>query len=445
MTCSLFDPTGCATSIAKSVAGDAFGAIATDFAKAADSVTNWMWGQMSSATAVHLGGQGFDLDLAIVATIALTVAVGLFLVQIITSVLRRDGHGLARAGKGLFVAFLGGGVAVAVTNLLLQAIDALSTGVVHAAMGTTLSGMGGKLLAANAILTMQNPSVMLLAAIATIAAVMIVWFALMVRKVLIVVSAVFAPLAFAGSLADISVAWTRKWIEIMAALIASKLILVIIFIVGWGVLLAHVGQSGGGVGQGVTQVVSGILILGVAGLAPWMALKLVHFSGDHVHQLHAMSGAATGGAAVAVNAPRKAASIGSSAARLAGVGAIGGAAGAAAGAGRGGTGGSGAGAGGGTGGMGGAPPPTQASGVAAGGPVANGAPDHAATGATMTAAGGWAYAAGPTSAGPGGTPAPPASAPAGPPLTPAPEPPASPPHPPGSGSFARPAAEPTLR
>jgi type IV secretion system protein TrbL len=321
MGCSLLDPTGCATSIAKSVAGDAFSAIATDFAKAADSVTNWMWGQMSSATAVHLGGQGFDLDLAIVGTIALTVAVGLFMVQIITSVLRRDGHGLARAGKGLLVAFLGGGAAIAVTNLLLQATDALSAGVVQAAMGTTLSGMGGKLLAANAILTMQNPSVMLLAAIATIAAVMIVWFALMVRKVLIVVSAVFAPLAFAGSLADISVSWTRKWIEIMVALIASKLILVIIFIVGWGVLLSHVGQSGTGVGQSVTQVVSGILILGVAGLAPWMALKLVQFSGDHFHQLHAMSGAAAGGAAVAVSAPQKAASIGSSASRLAGAGA----------------------------------------------------------------------------------------------------------------------------
>src|ERR1035441_8207100 len=153
---------------------------------------------------------------------------------------------------------------------------------------------------------------------ATIAAVMIVWFALMVRKVLIVVSAVFAPLAFAGSLADITVSWTRKWIEIMIALIFSKLILVIIFIVGWGVLLSHVGQSGTGAGQGVTQVASGILILGVAGLAPWMALKLVHFSGDHFHQLHSMSGAASAGAAAAVSYPQKAPSIGSSAARMAG-------------------------------------------------------------------------------------------------------------------------------
>jgi len=436
MPCSLFDPTGCATSIAKSVAGDAFSAIATDFAKAADSVTNWMWGQMSSATAVHLGGQGFDLDLAIVGTIALTVAVGLFMVQIITSVLRRDGHGLARAGKGLVVAFLGGGAAIAVTNLLLQATDALSAGVVQAAMGTTLSGMGGKLLAANAILTMQNPSVMLLAAIATIAAVMIVWFALMVRKVLIVVSAVFAPLAFAGSLADISVSWTRKWIEIMVALIASKLILVIIFIVGWGVLLSHVGQSGTGVGQSVTQVVSGILILGVAGLAPWMALKLVHFSGDHFHQLHAMSGAAAGGAAVAVSAPQKAASIGSSASRLAGAGASSG----------GGGGGAGTGAAGGAGRAGGAvaggaavAAPVAA--AAAGARVANGAVGQVATGAETMGTGGWAPASSPATPGSGGTSSPPPVAPSGPPAPP-PGPPAPPHIPPPSGPFARPTPEP---
>ena len=403
MSCSALDFAGCATSIAKSVAGDAFQAIANDFAKAADSVTNWMWGQMSSGTTVQLGGQGFDLDLAIVGTIALTVAVGLFMVQIITSVLRRDGHGLARAGKGLLIAFLGGGVAIAITNLLLQATDALSAGVVKAAMGTTLSGMGGKILAANAILTMQNPSVMLLAAIATIAAVMIVWFALMVRKVLIVVSAVFAPLAFAGSLADITVSWTRKWIEIMIALIFSKLILVIIFIVGWGVLLSHVGQSGTGAGQGVTQVASGILILGVAGLAPWMALKLVHFSGDHFHQLHSMSGAAASGAAAAVSAPQKVASIGSSAARMAGASpSVGAAAGGAAG-------------GAGVAGVAGVA-------ASAGASVAKGATDQVGNGSEAMTGGDRTSGPGPETSGAGGTPSPAAAPTLPPPATPVPHP-----------------------
>src|SRR5690242_7936229 len=68
----------------------------------------------------------------------------------------------------------------------------------------------------------------------------------MVRQVLIVVTAVFAPLAFAGSLADITVAWTRRWVETTVALIVAKLILVLIFVVGLGLLVDGVGQAGRG-------------------------------------------------------------------------------------------------------------------------------------------------------------------------------------------------------
>jgi hypothetical protein len=125
--------------------------------------------------------------------------------------------------------------------------------------------------------------------------------------VLIVVTAIFAPIAFAGSLADITVSWTRRWIETTIALIASKLILVIIFVAGYGILIEGVGQSGSGVTQKVTQVISGILVLFVAGLAPWLALKVVHFTGDHAQQLHSLGSSAVGGVAAGGRAAQKAA------------------------------------------------------------------------------------------------------------------------------------------
>jgi type IV secretion system protein TrbL len=305
LSCGITDPIGCLSSAAKSVAGDAFSAIAHDFGKAADSTINWLWGQLSDATAVHLGGQGFNLDLAIVAAITGVVAIGLFVIQLAASVLRRDPGGLGRAVKGLFVAFLAGGAAVGVTNLALSAIDSLSAGVVQIAMGTTIDQMGHKLLAADAILSVGNPAGMFLLAIVAIMATVIVWAALVVRKALIVVSAVFAPLAFAGSLADITVGWTRKWIEIMAALVVSKLVLVIIFIVGWGVLDAGVGQATSGTTQAITQTATGLLILTLAGFAPWMALKLVHFGEDQFHRLHVLAGTSTAGARTAASVPQK--------------------------------------------------------------------------------------------------------------------------------------------
>jgi hypothetical protein len=314
VSCSITNPLDCVTSAAKSVAGDAFSAIAHDFGKAADSTINWLWGQLSSATAVHLGGPGFTLDIGIVAAITGVVAVGLFVIQLAASALRRDPGGLGRAVKGLVVAFIAGGVAVGVTNLTLSAVDSLSAGVVQMATGTTIDQMGHKLVAGNAILDVGNPAGMFLLSIIAIAACVIVWAALLVRKALIVVSAVFAPLAFAGSLADITVSWTRKWIEVMAALVLSKLVLVIIFIVGWGILDAGSGQASSGTTQTVTQTATGILILLLAGLAPWMALKLVHFGEDQFHRLHVLAGSAASGARVAAAAPQKAAKISATAA-----------------------------------------------------------------------------------------------------------------------------------
>lgn len=325
MPCSITSPLSCLSSAAKSVAGDAFSAIAHDFAKAADSTINWLWSQMSQATAVHLGGRGFDLDLAIIAAITGVVAVGLFVIQLAASLLRRDPGGLGRAVKGLVVAFIAGGVAVAVTNLFLSAIDSLSAGVVQVAMGSTVAQMGTQVLGAGAISGVTNPAGMFLLSIVAIAAAVVVWAALLVRKALIVVSAIFAPLAFAGSLADITVGWTRKWVEIMAALIASKLVLVIIFIVGWGILDSHVGQTTNTATQTLTQTATGLLILALAGFAPWMALKLVHFGEDQFHRLHVLAGSTTAGARTAAAAPQKVAAWKATGARLGAAGAASGA------------------------------------------------------------------------------------------------------------------------
>ena len=128
-------------------------------------------------------------------------------------------------------------------------------------------------------------------------------------KLLIVVAAVFAPLAFTGSLADITTAWVRRWIETMVALVFSKLILVIIFAIGLGVLSGGVGQSSqsaaGGVTQSLTQTIGGALILVMAGLSPWLAIKLVHFTGDAFHTVHGQAASAAVGAQRMVSAPQK--------------------------------------------------------------------------------------------------------------------------------------------
>ena len=315
MACSLTDPGGCLADLAggaaKSIADSAFGGIANDFGNAADSAVNWLWGQISGATAISLTGPAMVRDLAIVTTLAAVVATGLFVIQIIASVLRQDGAGLARAVKGLLVAFMGSVAAIAVTSLLLAAVDALSAGFVEAATGGSVHQMGTRILSATSITAAGNPAVVLVLALIVLGAVIVVWGAMMIRKLLIIVAAVFAPLAFAGATADISTSWVRKWIETMVALVVSKLILVIIFVIGLGVLTDGLGESTGtgtnaSATQSITQTVIGALILLMGGFAPFLAIKLVHFGGDHFAQVHSHAQASLAGAHSVAAAPQKA-------------------------------------------------------------------------------------------------------------------------------------------
>lgn len=307
MSCP-WNPLDCPGNVVRTVAGDAFESIAQRFGQLADAAITWLWRQVSAASAVELDGPGLTGQLRVVLIITGVIAVGLFALQISASALRRDMGGLGRGLKGVVVAFIGGGAAIGVTNALLAATDSLSDGIVMAATGGTMEELGRALVATGAIQSATaNASGILLLSLFALVATIAVWAALMVRKVLIVVSAVFAPVAFAGSISDLTVAWTRRWIETTLALIVSKLLLVIIFVVGLEVLLGGAGRAGTGVGQSVTQVVSGLLVLLVAGTAPLLALKLVHWSGGQFHHLHSLATTSTGGVHRTVDWSRSAA------------------------------------------------------------------------------------------------------------------------------------------
>lgn len=293
-----------------SVTNSVFSSVATAFGNTADSAINWLWSQMTSATAISFGGPAFALDLGVVSAIAAVVCVGLFLVQLAASALKRDGTGIGRAVRGLVVATVGCAITLASLDLLLAAVDQLCSGVVSLATGDSISTLGAKIIDP-AMFTglVAGPGAILILSLIAIVAVAVVWFALVVRKMLIIITAIFAPLAFAGGVADLSRGWVRKWLEAMLALVFSKLILILIFIIGLGVL-GGMGSPQNAVGLSrITGDITGLLILLVAGLSPWMALKLVHFTGEHMATLATSASHATSGASRVISAPQKVASM----------------------------------------------------------------------------------------------------------------------------------------
>jgi len=230
MSCTgvnMLNPACQLASAAEGMAETAFGNIATTFAQAATSATNWLWSQIDTATTVDLASPALRKEMGVTAAIALVICLGLFVLQVITAALRRDPGGLSRAVKGLFIMALGSGFALAATRVLLAAVDALADAVVKQTLGTSMEGIGGQ-LALGSLTTMNNPAVMLILALAVLASTVIVWVAMMVRKMLLIICAVLAPLAFAGATADITRSWVRKWVEFVVAMIAAKLLLVLI-------------------------------------------------------------------------------------------------------------------------------------------------------------------------------------------------------------------------
>jgi type IV secretion system protein TrbL len=319
MACGLTDPLGCVTDVAggvgKQVAGDVFDEIAQSFATAAEDATKWLWDTMGQATAVSLSGAGWQRDIGITVSLALVIGVGLFVIQVIASALRQDFGGLGRAVRGMFIAWGAGAAAISITESLLYVADQLSQGIMQVGAGTSSwQGFGQKVLAATSIASIAGPegtaAVLLLIALVIVVASVIVWAALMIRKLLLIVAAVFAPVAFSGAQSDLTASWVRKWIEVTIALVASKVILVIIFVVGLGVLDTGVGQSStqsgtGQLAQTATQVVIGAMILCMAGFAPWLAIKMVHFAGDSFHTIHAHAQGVGQGARTAAQVPQK--------------------------------------------------------------------------------------------------------------------------------------------
>jgi type IV secretion system protein TrbL len=314
----LCDGLGLVGRVGSSVSNSVFSSIAGAFGNTADSAINWLWRQLSSSTSVSLGGANFELDLGIVVSIAVVICLGLFVIQMAISALRRDAGGVGRALRGLVIATVGCAITLASLNVLLAAVDRLCVGIVKVATGGTIATLGSKIIGGAVFTTAfaSAPTVLLLSLVALVA-VAIVWFALVIRKMLILITAIFAPLAFAGGAADFSRGWIRKWLEAMLALVFSKLILIIIFVIGLGVLGGTGSTKGGGPLTSITGEITGLLILLVAGFSPWMALRLVHFTGDHAATLAQSATHARAGASTVVGAPQMMAQLKYSATSLA--------------------------------------------------------------------------------------------------------------------------------
>jgi hypothetical protein len=277
---------GAITSVLKDTAGFALSAIAKAFLGAVQMVLVWLWKAIGNSTAVALGGPAFDRLFAVVGVIAAVVIFMLFTIEVGMSALRHDAGGMMRALRGVVIATLGTILAIFAINELLAVTDAASNGIIEGTTGEKLGTFGVGIMSYTAISSLGNPMLIILMSFVVMVASFMIWFSLILRKILIILAAIFAPLAFSGAVAGFSTNWLRKWIEGTVAMIVSKLFLAIILVTGYYTFLYGVGNTSAGgvtsVAQAMGSATAGTMILALAALAPWLAIKSVHFASDHM-------------------------------------------------------------------------------------------------------------------------------------------------------------------
>ena len=263
-------------------------------AQAMGAAAGWLfeavWAVFDTTTLVDVTSDEYLGVYNIVFGIAVFVMLLFFCLQLITGLIRRDPGALTRAALGLAKSVLGSFIAVTLTALLLEVVDQLSLGIIQAA-GETTESMGNKIAALAAGLTAINIAAPGVGAVITIfmaglaiSAAAIVWLSLLLRKALILVAVVLAPLAFAGASWDASKGWIGKWAMFVIALAVSKLVLTVMFLVAITQVSAPIEADL----ASVSDPLAGVVLMLMAAFAPYMTYRFLSFVGaDMYHSIGA--------------------------------------------------------------------------------------------------------------------------------------------------------------
>src|SRR5690625_646804 len=260
------------------------------FAQAVGGAAGWlleaMWAVFDTTTLVDVTQDGYVSVYNLLFGIGVFIVLIFFCFQLILGLIRRDPTALSRAALGAGKSVLGAFVVVTLTALALEIVDQLCVGIIQAS-GETTETMGDKIILLAAGLAGINIAAPGVGAIVTIflaglmiAAVFIVWFSLLIRKALLLVGVVLAPIAFAGASWDATRGWIGKWAAFVIALIISKLVLVVIFLLAITQIATPIEADI----AAVTEPITGIVLMGIAAFAPYMVYRFVSFIGFDLYQ-----------------------------------------------------------------------------------------------------------------------------------------------------------------
>ncbi|WP_018504053.1 hypothetical protein [Parafrankia discariae] len=220
-------------------------------------------------TAVDLNAQYVVDNYNIVFGMSVLIVTGLFLCSCTVAALRGDPHVFFRALATTGTAIIGSFIALTLLQMVLAASDGMAEAFGdNKALGADLVGQLRELpeqgnFALDLVLS-------LLVAIFSFA----LFVVLYIRKVAIIVVAVFIPLYLAGQPTMTTSAWMKRATEMLVALIFAKPVIYAIFALGAGIAQD---PSGSAVDQ-TLSILSGVVVMIAAVFSPFMLMHLLGFA-----------------------------------------------------------------------------------------------------------------------------------------------------------------------
>jgi len=262
---------GAIAGVAGAVAGLGLSAIVSWVLSGAGSALDETAALLGKTTTPQLGEAWFSSAYLHMAAIATLLTLPFLFAAAVQAMLRSDLAMLARAALGyLPAAMLSIAIAAPVTALLLAASDGLSNVIEQAAGGAATdflaktAGIFGGLSVIDG-----SPFVAFLVGFFAAAGALVLWLELLFREVAVYVIVLTLPLVFAAFVWPARRIWAIRSVELLLALILSKVAIVAVLALGAGAL-DHGAQS-----ASLVSLLAGVALMVLGLFAPWALVKLI--------------------------------------------------------------------------------------------------------------------------------------------------------------------------
>jgi hypothetical protein len=274
----LLNPVSCmAGSFGETAANSAWDSFLRWSANGLADLSATVFQRFSSSTSPRFDQTWWRDNLDLMIGVSLPILVAVFVLQCVSAVIRREPGRLGHAVVGALLGTAGVPLAVGVIATRGAMVDEISVGI----LGTDATAAGIKrMVDITAYLTAPTlGGVLLLAVQLGLLATFSLYFVMLVREVALVAFVVFAPVAMASWTWSATRHWLRRWVEIVGALLFSKIAMAVVFTLGF----SAVGVAGQGNASNLGTFVAGILLIAMAAFTPLATYSFIHWAGDQSH------------------------------------------------------------------------------------------------------------------------------------------------------------------